>query len=102
MQIFRRTGDWDWCGEGSVQSRVAARTERYLVKCRTLMLTCARGLKLAFEAVYHIPTGFYIKALIVLLISCCSKYSVIHFLCTTGVLTDSHLCSACVFVLRCT
>lgn len=101
-----------WCkysggqgtGTGVVKGmcRVAAQTERYLVICCTLMLTCARGLKLASEVVYHIPTGFYIKALIVLLILYCSKYSVIHFLCTTGVLTDSHLCSVCGFVLRCT
>lgn len=68
--------------------RIAARTERHLVICCTLMLACATGLKLASEVVFHIPTGFYIKALIVLLILYRSKYSVINFLCTTGVLTD--------------
>lgn len=83
---------WFWCkysggqgtgtGTGAVKGmcRVAARTERHLVICCTLMLTCARGWKLPSEVVYHIPTGFYIKALIVLLILDCSKYSVIHFL----------------------
>lgn len=67
---------------------IAARTERHLVICCTLMLACVTGLKLASEVVFHIPTEFYIKALIVLLILYRSKYSVINFLCTTGVLTD--------------
>lgn len=73
--------------------RAAARTECHLVICWTLMLSCAKGLKLASEVVFHIPTEFDIKALIVLLILYSPKHSVIHFLCTTGVLTDSHLCS---------